>query len=132
MSTGEGPDVSGDARDDRGNREDHSRRGDRIGIGGGDDSVTRIQLAARWAESYGPYTDSLGAILKRFRAAYEYLDAVIHGVEPSDLDRDLGEVSRPLHQSGGAPAANAEPGAGAETAPPSSLPPAPTEPRSWG
>ena len=134
MSTGEGRDVGGDARDDRGNREDHSRgRGDRIGIGGGDDSVTRIQLAARWAESYGPYTDSLGAILKRFRAAYEYLDAVIHGVEPSDLDRDLGETSRPLHQSGGAPSAGAEqPSASAEPSPSSSLPPAPTEPRSWG
>jgi len=130
MSTGEGP----DARDDRPNRDDHGRRADRIGIGGGDDSVTRIQLAARWAESYGPYTDSLGGILKRFRAAYEYLDAVIHGVEPADLDRDLGEVSRPLHQSGGAPAARSDlpwetP---TEAAPPSSLPPAPTEPRSWG
>jgi hypothetical protein len=125
MSTGEGP----DARDDRPSHEDHSRRGDRIGIGGGDDSVTRIQLAARWAESYGPYTDSLAAILKRFRAAYEYLDSVIHGVEPGDLDRDLGEVSRPLHQSGGAPSASAEP---PEAVPSSSLPPAPTEPRSWG
>lgn len=132
MSTGEGPATGGDARDDRGNREDHSRRGDRIGIGGGDDSVTRIQLAARWAESYGPYTDSLGAILKRFRAAYEYLDSVIHGVEPSDLDRDLGEVSRPLHQSGGAPSASAEPSsAPTESSQSSSLPPAPTEPRAW-
>jgi hypothetical protein len=58
---------------------------------------------------------------------------VIHGVEPSDLDRDLGEVSRPLHQSGGAPSAASAP---APTAPDagrsSSLPPAPTEPRSWG
>src|SRR6266581_4974863 len=131
MSTGEGPVVGGDARDERGNREDHSRpRGDRIGIGGCDDSVSRIQLAARWAESYGPCTDSLGGILKRFRAAYEYLDAVIHGVEPSDLARDLGEVSRPLHQSGGAPSAAAAPSP--EAAPPSSLPPAPTEPRAWG
>ncbi len=130
MSTGEGPDVGGDGRDDRGNHEDHGHRGDRIGVGGGDDSVTRIQLAARWAESYGPYTDSLGAILKRFRAAYEYLDAVIHGVEPADLDRDLGELSRPLHQSGGAPSAAAAPSP--EAAPPSSLPPAPTEPRAWG
>jgi hypothetical protein len=132
MSTGEGPDVGGDARDDRGNREDHSRRADRIGIGGGDDSVTRIQLAARWAESYGPYTDSLGGILKRFRAAYEYLDAVIHGVEPAELDRDLGEVSRPLHQSGGAPSAGPEStSASGEPSQASSLPPAPTEPRAW-
>jgi hypothetical protein len=132
MSTGEGPDGGGDARDDRGNHEDHSRRPDRIGIGGGDDSVTRIQLAARWAESYGPHTDSLGGILKRFRAAYEYLDAVIHGVEPSDLARDVSEVSRALHQSGGAPPASPEQSPAPEAAPPSSLPPAPTEPRSWG
>ena len=133
MSTGEGPDVGGDARDDRGNHEDHSHRGDRIGIGGGDDSVTRIQLAARWAESYGPYTDSLAGMLKRFRAAYEYLDAVIHGVEPSDLARDLSEVSRPMHQSGGAPSAAPESSpTQAEPAQTSSLPPAPTEPRSYG
>jgi hypothetical protein len=50
---------------------------------------------------------------------------VIHGVEPSDLD-DLGEVTRPLHQSGGAPSASAP-----RAVPPSSLPPAPTEPRAW-
>ncbi len=135
MSTGEGPDVRGDGGGGRGGHadEDHGHRGDRIGVGGGDDSVTRIQLAARWAESYGPHTDSLGAMLKRFRAAYEYLDAVIHGVEPSDLDGDLvGEVSRPLHQSGGAPSAAAGPSrTSPEAAPPSSLPPAPTEPRAW-
>ncbi|MGI9146496.1 MAG: hypothetical protein ACR2IK_08145 [Chloroflexota bacterium] len=130
MSTGDGPDLADDGRHDRGSHNDHSHRGDRIGVGGSDDSVTRIQLAARWAESYGPYTDSLGAILKRFRAAYEYLDAVIHGVEPSDLDRDLGEVSRPLHQSGGAPSPAA--GTGAPSSAPPSLPPTPTEPRAWG
>jgi hypothetical protein len=128
MSTGEGP----GARDEHGKHEGHDGRVDRIGIGGGDDSVTRIQLAARWAESYGPNTDSLANILKRFRAAYEYLDAVIHGVEPSDLDRDLGELSRPMHQSGGAPSAAAPASTTPESAPPSSLPPAPTEPRSWG
>ncbi|MCA1648413.1 MAG: hypothetical protein LC797_24125 [Chloroflexi bacterium] len=86
MSTGEG--VGGDARDDHAG-EERDRRGDRISIGGGDDSVTRIQLAARWAESYSPRVDSLGSVLKRFRAAYEYLDSVTHGVEPPDLDREL-------------------------------------------
>ncbi|MDQ6674946.1 MAG: hypothetical protein M3069_30125 [Chloroflexota bacterium] len=133
MSTGEGADVGGDGRDDRGDHDEHGHRGERIGVGGGDDSVTRIQLAARWAESYGPYTDSLGAMLKRFRAAYEYLDSVIHGVEPPDLDRDLAEVSRPLHQWGGAPSAASVPSRPSpEATPPSSLPPAPTEPRAWG
>src|SRR5579871_5109341 len=92
MSTGEGGES---AREDKAGREDRDHRGERIGVGGGDDSVTRIQLAARWAESYGPDQDSLGGMLKRFRAAYEYLDAVIHGVEPPDLDRELQEVARP-------------------------------------
>src|ERR1700687_589887 len=89
MSTGEG--VGGDARDDHAG-EDRARRGERIGIGGGDDSVTRIQLAARWAETYSPRADSLGSVLKRFRAAYEYLDSVTHGVEPPDIDRELLET----------------------------------------
>jgi hypothetical protein len=80
MTTGEGADADSGARD---------ARGQRINVGGGDDAVTRIQLAARWAESYGPRPDSLEQVLKRFRAAYEYLDAVTHGVEPADLDREL-------------------------------------------
>ncbi len=54
-----------------------------IGVGGGDDAVSRIQLAARWAEAFAPASgDSLRAALARFRSAYEYLDAVTHGVEP--------------------------------------------------
>src|SRR3954452_2383827 len=88
MTTGEGADKRSD-----GDRGANDRRGDRIGIGGGDDSVTRIQLAARWAEAYGPKTDSLGSILKRFRASYDYLDAVIHGVEPAELDREAAEAT---------------------------------------
>src|ERR671933_833410 len=90
MSTGEGV----DARDDRSDRDDRDRRGERIGVGGGDDSVTRIQLAARWAESYGPPTDSLGGVLKRFRAAFEYLDAVTHGVEPPNIEEQQPEAAR--------------------------------------
>jgi hypothetical protein len=66
-------------------RNDRGGRGEKIGIGGGDDSVTRIQLAARWSESFAPEGgDSLVGTLKRFRMAYEYLDAVIHGVEPPE------------------------------------------------
>ena len=115
MSTGEGA----DARDER-DRQDHGRRGERIGVGGGDDSVTRIQLAARWAESYGPATDSLGGILRAFRTAYEYLDAVTHGVEPPDLPDEL--AARPAPQPAPPPYA------------PQSPPPAPhqPEPRPWG
>jgi hypothetical protein len=78
-------DEGSDGGDDRSNGRDRDGggRGERIGIGGGDDAVTRIQLAARWAEAYAPeHGDTLGSVLKRFRGAYEYLDAVIHGVEP--------------------------------------------------
>src|SRR5256885_874804 len=73
-------------------RAGRDRRGERIGVGGSDDSASRIQLAARWSESYAPDPDSLGNALKRFRVAYEYLDAVIHGVEPPDLDREVAET----------------------------------------
>jgi hypothetical protein len=128
MSTGEG--VGGDARDDH-TGEDGDRRGERIGVGGGDDSVSRIQLAARWAETYSPQVDSLGSVLKRFRAAYEYLDSVIHGVEPPDLDRELLEVHARPQPVAPAPTYAAP----AEAAPPPPLPttaaPQP-EPRPWG
>jgi hypothetical protein len=128
MSTGEG--VGGDARDDHAGE----GRGERIGVGGGDDSVIRIQLAARWAETYGPRVDSLGSVLKRFRAAYEYLDSVTHGVEPPDLDHEVLESQPASPQPvaaaptyGGAPA----PSYGA---PPEAAPPPPTpqpESRPW-
>ena len=133
MSTGEG--VGGDARDDHAG-EDRDRRGERIGIGGGDDSVTRIQLAARWAETYSPKVDSLGSVLKRFRAAYEYLDSVTHGVEPPDLDRELLEThpaspqAVPAAQTYGAPPAPSY-GAPPETAPPPPPPAAQPESRPW-
>lgn len=56
----------------------------RIGVGGGDESVVRAQLAARWAEAFAPeHGDTLGSALQRFRHAYEYLDAVMHGIEPA-------------------------------------------------
>jgi hypothetical protein len=133
MSTGEG--VGGDARDDHAG-EDRDRRGERIGIGGGDDSVTRIQLAARWAETYSPRVDSLGSVLKRFRAAYEYLDSVTHGVEPPDLDRELLETHPASPQPvaaaqtyGGPPAPSY--GAPPETAPPPPPPAAQPESRPW-
>ncbi|HEX8966556.1 MAG TPA: hypothetical protein VF937_01665 [Chloroflexota bacterium] len=126
MSTGEGADAGDEARDNRAEREDRNRRGEHIAIGGGDDSVTRIQLAARWAETYGPQADSLGGILRRFRAAYDYLDAVIHGVEPPDLDRELAESrSEPA-----APAYASRPPAAAQ-AQASPPPPPPPEARPW-
>jgi hypothetical protein len=118
MTTGEG----GDARD--GNRDDRDRRADRISIGGGDDSVTRIQLAARWAESYAPTSDSLAGMLKRFKVAFDYLDAVIHGVEPPELERDAAEARGPV------PAYSAPVSPESAPQPP---PPAPqAEPRPWG
>jgi hypothetical protein len=81
MQTGEETGVAGEQADKE------EARHDRIGVGGGDDSVCRIQLAARWAEAYPPPAgDSLSNALRRFRTAYEYLDAVTHGVEPPSLD----------------------------------------------
>ncbi len=137
MSTGEGA----EARDDR-DREDHGGRGERIGIGGGDDSVTRIQLAARWAEAYGrgPASDSLGSILKRFRAAYEYLDAVTHGIEPPDMEDDVAATrtaAQPVPTATYAPPqpstpSYAPPSGQSFAPPPPPPPPAPQpEPRTW-
>ena len=143
MSTGEG--VGGDARGDHAG-EDRDRRGERIGIGGSDDSVTRIQLAARWAETYSPRVDSLGSALKRFRAAFEYLDSVTHGVEPPDLDRELMETHpaspqpvapAPTYGAPPVPSYGANPppsyGTPPEAAPPPPPPPAPQpESKPWG
>lgn len=70
---------------------------ERIGVGGGDDSVVRIQLAARWAETFAPPEgDSLRAALDRFRRAYDFLDAVTHGIEPPDQPEPGQRPSPPL------------------------------------
>jgi hypothetical protein len=130
MTTGEGADGGEGPRNEHPRDERERRPGERIGVGGGDDSVTRIQLAARWAESYGPPTDKLGNILKRFRAAYEYLDAVTHGVEPPELEEELAET-RQATQPVPAPA-YAPPQPESEPAPPSPPPAAPHgDPRPW-
>ena len=134
MSTAEGADPRSGAahRDDR--------RGDRIGVGGGDDSVSRIQLAARWAEAYSTDTDSLVSVLKRFRTAYDYLDAVIHGVDPPELES---EAARPEPAYAAPQWSNPTPPPPPQGGPPppwsrptepGSPPPAPppTEPRPWG
>jgi hypothetical protein len=126
MTTGEGADGPGGARDDKDKRKDGDERAQHINVGGGDDAVTRIQLAARWAESYGPKTDSLEQVLKRFRAAYEYLDAVTHGVEPADLDRELWDARPSATARDSVPA----PVPAAPTPTPSPAPQA--EPRPWG
>jgi hypothetical protein len=128
MTTGEGSDP----------REDQPRapeeqprppaeaphRGDRIGIGGGDDSVSRIQLAARWAEAYTTDGESLATILRRFRAAYEYLDAVIHGVDPPDLD-STAELAKPAVPPPGAEMAPKGWQQGQTSPAPTPTPPAP-------
>ncbi|MBV9172269.1 MAG: hypothetical protein JOZ81_19525 [Chloroflexi bacterium] len=104
MTSGDDP-GGGERTEDRDDRRDG--RGERIGIGGADDNVTRIQLAARWSESYAPSGDTLGGILRRFRAAYEYLDAVTHGVEPPNIEEEQPDAARtpPAAQPvpGGAP-----------------------------
>jgi hypothetical protein len=126
MSTGEGPDPRGGPPPrDRDDPNDRSRRGD-IGVGGGDDSVSRIQLAARWAEAYGKDGDSLTSALKRFRTAYDYLDAVIHGVDPPQLDAEAAEAA-PERESA-APPQWSRP---TEQGPTQPAPPPPSEPRPW-
>jgi hypothetical protein len=55
----------------------------RIGVGGGDENVAKIQLAARWAEQFAPDSgDSLEDALRRFRRAYTYIDSVSKLVDP--------------------------------------------------
>lgn len=128
MSTGEGENP----REGQSRPEAENRHGDRIGVGAPDDSVARIQLAARWAEGYGADGDTLGSMLRRFRVAYEYLDAVIHGVEPPELD-SIAQESR-----AGAPAAPRSEPPQAPPPPQWSNPtprepgPPPAEPRPWG
>lgn len=132
MSTGEGDTNPRDGQTP--SEDNHRGHSDRIGVGGGDDSVSRIQLAGRWAEAYATESDSLGAMLRRFRTAYEYLDAVIHGVEPPELDSVA-------EQTPAAPGAAAQPAAWTkpEPAPPPWASPTPPEPgapqgeqRPWG
>jgi hypothetical protein len=112
----------------RSNGRDSEGRGERIGIGGGDDTVTRIQLAARWSETYAPHNgDTLVGILKRFRTAYEYLDAVYHGVEPVEPEPDQTE-SRAASAAAAAPS----PPSYAPPSPPPAAPAPESEPRPWG
>ena len=54
-------------------------RSEVIGLGGSDESVVTLQLAARWAEKYGPED-----ALRRFRRAYNYLNSVIKLVDPDE------------------------------------------------
>jgi hypothetical protein len=138
MSTSEGDDP----RDSRDRRDRDQDRGQHIGVGGGDDSVSRIQLAARWAEAYPGQGDSLSAILKRFRVAYDYLDAVIHGVEPPELDSleaapAPAAASAPPWPAPHPPAPTPPPAPGSVGAPPPWASPGPEsgapppEPRPW-
>lgn len=127
MSTGEGENP----REGQSRPEGENRRGDHIGVGAGDDSVARIQLAARWAEGFATEGDSLGSMLRRFRAAYEYLDAVIHGVEPPELDSVAQESRAAVPAAPPQPAPPAPPPWSSPT-PQEPGPPAPPEQRPWG
>jgi hypothetical protein len=119
MQTGEGPGGpgAGEGKDDRRDQRDAQR----IGIGGADDQIARIQLAARWSESFAPEGgDSQTSKLKRFRVADDNQDSVTHGVEPAELQPDHANSSASVPTS--APQAS-------EPAPPASEPQ--TEPRPW-
>lgn len=140
MTTGEGDDLDPrDARSDPDDDDDKDKRGrgqeQRIGVGGGDDSVSRIQLAARWAESFAVDGEAMSSMLRRFRSAYEYLDAVIHGVEPAEID-SVAEQSHspvptpPAPQQQPQTWSNPEPAPSPWAAP--RPPDPPQEPRPWG
>ena len=59
--------------------------GKKIDLRTDSESIALQQLAARWAEAFpSPAGDSRDAALRRFRSAYEYLDAVTHGVQPPE------------------------------------------------
>jgi len=54
-----------------------------IGIRGPDEGSAQVQLAARWAERYAPTDgDNERAARERFRITHDYVDDVIHGIEP--------------------------------------------------
>jgi hypothetical protein len=55
-----------------------------IGVQAGDEAVAKLQLAARWAERYSGAGEDMRDVLKRFRVAFAYVDAVTNGVEPDD------------------------------------------------
>jgi hypothetical protein len=54
-----------------------------IDIRGPDERSAQVQLAARWAERYAPLEgDNQRAARERFRITHDYVDDVIHGIEP--------------------------------------------------
>ena len=58
---------------------------DKIAVGSGDENVAKIQLAARWSETYAPATgDSLEEALRRFKRVYTYVDSVTKLVDPDE------------------------------------------------
>jgi hypothetical protein len=57
-------------------------RQDVIEVRSESEKVAITQLAARWAEAFASEPDSPAARRERFRLAFEYLDAIVHGVPP--------------------------------------------------
>lgn len=55
-----------------------------VNVTASDESVAKLQLAARWAEMYAQGDDSMQATLRRFRRAYEFLEAITHGIQPPE------------------------------------------------
>jgi hypothetical protein len=136
MHTGEGPAGGADRQNGR-----EREAPQKIGVGSNDDSIARIQLAARWAEAYPPVDDdSLASVLRRFRTAFEYLDAITHGVEPPDLEPERERAPAPAPAPPPQPASTsystpsyAPPPPSGQQSMPSPPPPPPTspEPRPW-
>jgi hypothetical protein len=58
--------------------------GDRIRVESDSDAIAIVQLAARWSERFAEARDAPRAALERFRAAFDYIDAVTHGRRPDE------------------------------------------------
>ena len=57
-----------------------------IDVRGPDERNAQLQLAARWAERYAPPAgDTERAARERFRITHDYVDDVIHGIEPKTI-----------------------------------------------
>jgi hypothetical protein len=57
---------------------------DLVSVSGPSEQIAILQLAARWAERYADPNDDLHVMLRRFRLAYRFLDAVSDGMEPPE------------------------------------------------
>ena len=78
-----------DARSvDRATQHDGTSRPDSIEVRSNDQTIALLQLAARWSEFFARQeSNPQQAVRDYFRLAFNYLDAVVHGIEPPETRR---------------------------------------------